>query len=48
LEPGGIGINKTNFIGHYSQYNGDVTERVYSYQFIVYDEYHNIFATSGE
>ena len=48
LEPGGIGINKTNFIGHYSQYNGDITERVYSYQFIVYDEYHNIFATSGE
>lgn len=48
LESGGIGINKTNFVGHYSQYKGDVTERVYSYQFIVYDEYHNIFATSGE
>lgn len=48
LESSGVGINRTNFIGHYSQKDGDITEKVYSYQFIVYDEHHNIFATSGE
>lgn len=45
-----VGINKTNFIGVYSQKekNDDITEKVYSYRFKVYDENGNIFADSGE
>lgn len=45
-----VGINKTNFIGVYSQKekNDDITEKVYSYRFKVYDENGNIFADSRE
>lgn len=45
-----VGINKTDFIGVYSQKekNDDITEKVYSYRFKVYDENNNIFADSGE
>jgi hypothetical protein len=38
--------NPVNFIGHYV--NKDVTEKVYSYCFTIYDNYNQIFETSGE
>ena len=52
LEISGLGLgrknsNPVNFIGSYKQ-EEDKTEKVYSYQFNVYDEYHNLYATSGE
>lgn len=43
-----VGINKTEFIGVYGQEGGDITEKVYSYQFKVFDQNGNIFADSGE
>lgn len=36
------------YTGIYSQKDGDITERVYSYKFTVYDQDDNIVATSGE
>ena len=38
--------NPVDFIGHYI--NKDVTEKVYSYCFTIYDNYNQIFETSGE
>jgi hypothetical protein len=35
-------------MGVYSQEDKDVTERVYSYRFDVYDSEGNIFVTSGD
>lgn len=38
-----------NYIGYYSQENGDISERVYSYQFNIYDsDGKNIILSSGE
>ena len=37
-----------NYVGMYNQLNGDVTEKVYSYNFTIYDENNNIFESSGE
>lgn len=37
-----------NYVGIYNQLNGDVTEKVYSYNFTIYDENNNVFETSGE
>lgn len=37
-----------DYIGVYSQENGDSTERVYSYCFNLYDENDNLIATSGD
>lgn len=36
------------YTGIYSQKDGDITERVYSYKFTVYDQDNNVVATSGE
>ena len=36
------------YIGKYSQYNRDVTEKVYSYNFTIYDENGDVLETSGE
>lgn len=36
------------FIGTYSQEHGDVTEKVYNYQFNIYDIYGKLYYTSGE
>jgi hypothetical protein len=46
-------VNKTNnhiynYIGLYSQENGDTTEKVYSYYFNLYDGEDNLVATTGE
>ena len=37
-----------SYIGIYSQEDGDVTEKVYSYNFTIYDENGNVLETSGE
>ena len=39
---------KQNYIGVYSQENGDTTEKVYSYHFVILDEAGNVFLDSGE
>lgn len=43
-----INTHNYEYMGTYSQENGDVTERVYSYRFDAYDSYNNLIATSGE
>jgi len=48
LEHGIINMHNYEYMGTYSQENGDITERVYSYQFDAYDSYNNLIATSGE
>lgn len=40
--------NQISYIGIYNQLNGDTTEKVYSYNFTIYDEDNKIFDTSGE
>ena len=44
----GVLNNTYEYTGLYSQQDGDVTEKVYSYCFNLYDESNNIIATSGE
>lgn len=48
LEHGIINMHNYEYMGTYNQGDGDVTERVYSYQFDVYNSYNNLIATSGE
>lgn len=36
------------YVGVYSQKDGDVTEKIYSYRFDLYDESNNLIASSGE
>lgn len=48
LEHGIINMHNYEYMGVYSQKNGDITERVYSYQFDAYDSKGNLIATSGE
>lgn len=43
-----INSHKYNYTGIYSQKDKDITEKVYSYQFDVYDEMENLYYTSGE
>lgn len=45
---GFINMHRYEYTGYYSQKDGDVTERVYSYRFDVYDSNNNIIATSGD
>ena len=47
LEVGKINMNSSGYLGVYSQYEQDVTEKVYSYCFTVTDFNGNLFATSG-
>lgn len=52
LKIGDLNTNLVSYTGHYLQdYKngiGDVSEKVYSYNFCVYDDMGNLFATSGE
>jgi hypothetical protein len=48
LEFGLINSHNYEYMGVYSQEDKDVTERVYSYRFDVYDSEGNIFVTSGD
>lgn len=48
FERGLINIHKYKYTGFYSQKNKDITERVYTYRFDVYDAMNNIIATSGD
>ncbi len=41
-------IHHYNYTGIYEQQDGDFTEKVYTYQFNIYDNKDNIIATSGE
>ena len=43
-----INSHKYNYTGIYSQQGKDITEKVYSYQFDVYDELESLYYTSGE
>ena len=43
-----LNTHNYKYTGVYSQKDGDITERVYSYKFTVYDQNNNIIATSGE
>lgn len=47
LETGKINMNSSSYLGVYSQYSQDVTEKIYSYCFTVTDFNGNLFATSG-
>ena len=44
------GVNNSlyNYVGVYSQLNGDTAERAYSYNFTIYDQADNVFLTSGD
>lgn len=48
FERGFINIHKYKYTGFYSQKDKDITERVYTYRFDVYDSMNNIIATSGD
>jgi hypothetical protein len=47
LEKGIINMHSYDYTGHYKQ-TGDITERVYSYQFDVYNSKNELIASSGE
>jgi len=44
-----INLYSNSFIGKYTQNSiyGDTSEKVYSYEFIIYDKQYNILTTSG-
>lgn len=42
-----INTHRTNYIGTYSQNDGDVSEKVYNYRFDVYDNNGQLYETSG-
>lgn len=48
LEFGQINTHNYSYVGTYSQLGGDVTEKMYSCQFVLYDSDNNIIADSGE
>lgn len=50
LQIGQINMHSNYYLGYYGQLskNADITEKVYSYQFNMYDSWGNLFATSGE
>ena len=50
LKVGQINMHNTYYMGYYGQVgkNADSNERVYSYEFNVYDPHGKLFATSGE
>lgn len=48
LEGSQLYSDTRTYIGVYSQEGKDITEKVYSYNFTVYDEYGKILETSGE
>lgn len=48
LQFGQANTHNYSYTGTYSQLGGDVTEKMYSYQFVLYDSDNNIIADSGE
>ena len=48
LETAGPNMNLNTYIGTYSQDGSDMTEKVYSYIFNIYDKSNNLYITSGE
>lgn len=48
LHSWGLNNSLYNYVGVYSQYGGDTSERAYSYKFTIYDEAGNEFYTSGD
>lgn len=48
LQIGIINMHNYEYMGTYNQNNGDVTERVYSYRFDVFDPNGNLFSSSGD
>lgn len=48
LQEDAITMSEQVFIGTYSQKNRDITEKVYSYQFNIYDALGKLYYTSGE
>lgn len=48
LETTGPNMNLTTYVGTYSQDGLDMTEKVYSYIFNIYDKSNNLYITSGE
>lgn len=48
LSSGSVNMHYYYYEGKYSQQDGDTTERVYSYQFNLYDENNDLIETSGE
>lgn len=48
LENSQLHSDTHTYIGNYSQYGKDVTEKVYSYNFTIYNEDNSILETSGE
>jgi len=45
---GQANVHNYSYVGVYSQFGGDVTEKMYSYQFVLTDSEGNIIADSGE
>ena len=48
LEEAQLHSDSRFYVGYYNQANKDVTEKVYSYNFTIYDENNSILETSGE
>jgi hypothetical protein len=48
LETAGPNMNLNIYVGTYSQDGLDMTEKVYSYIFNIYDKSNNLYITSGE
>ena len=48
LEIGLINMHTYDYTGHYNQYKKDTSERVYSYQFDVYDSNNKLIMSTGE
>ena len=44
----GVNYNQYEYVGKYSQEGKDTTEKVYTYEFNLYDDSNSIVATSGE
>lgn len=49
LDVGNVNVFTNDYIGKYVQNSaiGDTSEKVYSYEFNIYDNHYNLFATSG-
>lgn len=47
-EPGKLYCVQQSYTGKYSQETGDSTEKVYSYEFAVYDKNNELYLTSGQ
>ena len=48
LKHGELNMNNNEYYGLYNQKNGDKTEKLYSYNFTIYDQYGKVYETTGE